>query len=216
MDLELAETILRRAGGLFAFTTLAVIFYGIWRGTRRPAGRMSGRAAGWLRSAVFYFLATTGFLVFSVCFWKPLPLNLLPGVRLALLIAGGLIYFPGIALVLWGRLVLGKMYFVSTSSGAQLYADHKLVVNGPFAIVRHPMYLGLVMAALGSLFLYHTWTTLAFAVFAPFVLRRAKREELALAAEFGEQWQDYCQQVPAFIPRPWKMKPTSDKRSDHD
>ena len=209
MNLELAEIILRGAGGLFAFTTLAVVFYGIWRGTRRPAGRTSGRAAGWLRSALFYFLATAGYVGISIGFWKPLPLDLVPGVHLILLIAGSLFYFPGLALVLWGRLALGKMYFVSTSFGAQLYADHRLVTHGPFAMVRHPMYLGLVVAALGSLFLYHTWTTLAYAIFAPFVLLRARREEIALAAEFRQEWNDYCRRVPAFIPRPWKMKPTS-------
>jgi protein-S-isoprenylcysteine O-methyltransferase Ste14 len=30
---------------------------------------------------------------------------------------------------------------------------------------------------------------------------RARREEQALAAEFGGQWQDYCKHVPAFLPR---------------
>jgi protein-S-isoprenylcysteine O-methyltransferase Ste14 len=198
--MEFAETLLRWLGGVLAYTALAVVFYGIWRGTRRPAGRTSGRAAGWLHSALFYFLATAGFLGFSIVFWKPLPLDLSPGLQLVLLIIGSLVYFPGIAFLLWARLVLGKMYFVSTSFGAQLYADHKLITSGPFAIVRHPMYLGLVAAALGSLMLYQTWTTLAFALFAPFVLRRARREEAALAAEFGEQWQEYCRRVPAFIP----------------
>jgi protein-S-isoprenylcysteine O-methyltransferase Ste14 len=93
------------------------------------------------------------------------------------------------------------MYFVSTSFGAQFFADHRLVTCGPFAIVRHPMYICLIAAALGGLFLYHTWTTLAFAVFAPFVYLRSRREELPLATEFGEGWQAYCQRVPAFLPR---------------
>jgi len=93
------------------------------------------------------------------------------------------------------------MYFVSTSFGAQLYADHKLVTNGPFAIVRHPMYVGLILAALGSLLIYLTWTTLAFVVFVPFVLLRARREEQVLAVEFGPEWQQYCKNVPAFLPR---------------
>jgi protein-S-isoprenylcysteine O-methyltransferase Ste14 len=68
------------------------------------------------------------------------------------------------------------------------------------------MYLGLVAAAVVSLLLYQTWTALAYALFAPFVLRRARGEEQALAAEFGEQWQEYCQRVPAFIPRLKKNK----------
>jgi protein-S-isoprenylcysteine O-methyltransferase Ste14 len=63
------------------------------------------------------------------------------------------------------------------------------------------MYLGLIAAALGSLMIYQTWTTLAYAVFAPFVLFRARREEIALALEFGEMWREYCRRVPAFFPR---------------
>jgi len=71
--------------------------------------------------------------------------------------------------------------------------------------VRHPMYAGLIAAAVGSLLLYLTWTALAFAIFAPFVMLRARREELVLSAEFGEAWQDYCRRVPAFLPRWRKM-----------
>ncbi len=200
MCFSIGETILRLGGGLLAYTTLAIVFYGIWRGTRRPAGRTSGRAAGWLHSAMFYAIAVAGFLAFSIYFWKPLSLDLPPGIDLVLLVAGSLVYFPGIAFLLWARLTLGKMYFVSTSFGAQLYADHRLVTNGPFAIVRHPMYLGLIAAALGSLLLYQTWTVLAYALLAPFVLRRAHREEQTLAAEFGEEWQEYCNRVPRFFP----------------
>ncbi len=104
-------------------------------------------------------------------------------------------------LVLWGRLALGKNYFVSTGFGAQLFAEHQLVTTGPFAIVRHPMYLGLTLAAWGGLLIYATWTTLLFALFAPLTAVRARREETILALAFGEQWREYCQRVPAFVPR---------------
>jgi hypothetical protein len=100
MNLELIERILRWSGGLLAYATLAVVFYGIWRGTRRPSGRTSGRAAGWLRSALFYFLATAGFLGLSIGFWKRLPLDLLPGGRLAFLVAGAILTFSGLAFLL--------------------------------------------------------------------------------------------------------------------
>jgi protein-S-isoprenylcysteine O-methyltransferase Ste14 len=117
-----------------------------------------------------------------------------------MLALGCLLYFPGMSLILWGRLVLAKNYFVSTGLGAQLFTEHQLVTNGPFAIVRHPMYTGLFLAALGSLLIYSTWTTLLFAFFAPFIYFRARREEAVLAVEFGEQWQQYCCRVPAFFP----------------
>ncbi|MBI1794361.1 MAG: isoprenylcysteine carboxylmethyltransferase family protein [Chloroflexi bacterium] len=205
MNPETIETSLHWFGGLTAWATLGVVLYGIWRGTRRPAGRTTGRAAGWLRSPLFYLCATALFVGSSVALWRPLPLVLSIQARAWMLALGSLAYFPGLAFFLWGRLALGKMYFVSTGFGAQLFASHQLVTHGPFAIVRHPMYLGLIAAAFGSLLIYQTWTTVLFAFFAPFILRRARREEQALAAEFGEEWQAYAANVPMFLPR-WKKK----------
>jgi len=175
MFLGIIGTVLCWIGGLLAFTTLGGILFGIWRGIHRQAGRTSGPAASWLRSAAFYLIATALFIAVSVLLWKPLPIPLSPRMRGLALVAGALIYFPGLAFVLWGRLALGSMCFVSTSLGAQLYADHQLVTRGPFAIVRHPVYLGLIAAAVGSLLLYQTWTTVAFSVFAPSLILRARR-----------------------------------------
>jgi protein-S-isoprenylcysteine O-methyltransferase Ste14 len=200
-DLARVEFLLGQVGGWLAFAILAIIFYGIGRGVLRPPGRTSGRAASWLRSGFFYLLASLAFLFISVYFWKPLPVDLSPSLHLTLLIIGCLLYFPGMGFLLWARLTLGKMYFVSTSLGAQLFADHRLITSGPFSIVRHPMYLGLLAASIGGLLLYHTWTTLGYALFTPFVLRRIRREEQALAAEFKDEWLSYCHRVPAFFPR---------------
>ncbi len=195
------ETIVRGLGSALAWGALGSLMFGIWRGARRPAGRAVGLAVGWLRSPLFYLLALVAFLGCSVFGWRSIPLELPTSLRIVVLIVGAMAYFPGMACLLWGRFTLGKMYFVSTGFGAQLYADHQLVTHGPFAIVRHPMYVGLISAAFGSLLIYQTWTTVAFAAFAPFVLRRARREEQALAAEFGDRWSTYCRRVPAFFPR---------------
>jgi len=201
VNLEIVDIIVRWMGGLLAYTTLGVVLYGIWRGTQRQAGRTTGRTGSWLRSPWFYL--TSSALFFGVCYfgWIPLPLNYSPPDRVGMLALGSLLYFPGMSFALWGRLALGKNYFASTGFGAQLFADHQLVTRGPFAIVRHPMYTGIFLAALGSLLIYPTWTTLLFACFAPLTSVRARREEAALSAEFGEQWQDYCHRVPAFFPR---------------
>jgi protein-S-isoprenylcysteine O-methyltransferase Ste14 len=201
MNLSLVELVVRWAGGLLAFATLGVVLYGIWRGTSRPVGRQVGSSPGLLHSPLFYLLASGAF--FGICFllWRPLPLALSPAGRVAALAFGSLLFFPGMGFVLWGRLALGRMYFVSTGMGAQLFADHRLVTHGPFAIVRHPMYAGLGVAVVGGLFLYPTWTLVALLLLPFGLMRRARREEQALATEFGEQWQDYCRRVPAFIPR---------------
>ena len=198
------EIVIQWLGALLAFFTLGFLLYSIWRGTQRQVGRKTGKTE-MLKSPFFYLIVSSLFLAAAWFGWIPLPLTVTPPLRTWILVAGALLYFPGLALVLWGRFILGKNYFVSTGLGAQLFSDHKLVTAGPYAFMRHPMYTGLILAAWGALFMYGTWTTVYFAIFAPFIAMRARREEQALAAEFGEQWMDYSQQVPAFIPR-WRRR----------
>jgi isoprenylcysteine carboxyl methyltransferase (ICMT) family protein YpbQ len=204
--LELIESILRWSGGLMAYATLGVVLLGIRRGTRRAVGQTSGRYAVWLRSPLFYLLVTLIFIGMGLLLWRPLPLSVAPEMRILMLAAGVLLYFPGLGFVLWGRFTLGDMYFVSTSQGAQLFSDHRLITSGPFAIVRHPMYLGVILAAFGGLLIFLTWTMVAFAFFAPCVLLRVRREERVLAAAFGKHWQEYCFRVPALFPRMWRKQ----------
>jgi protein-S-isoprenylcysteine O-methyltransferase len=97
----------------------------------------------------------------------------------------------------WTQVTLDTQW----SAQLQLRKNHHLITTGPYVRIRHLMYAGLMLAAWGSLLIYATWTTVYLAVFAPALLLRARREEQALAAEFAEQWQDYCKRVPAFFPR---------------
>ncbi|HOZ37566.1 MAG TPA: isoprenylcysteine carboxylmethyltransferase family protein [Anaerolineaceae bacterium] len=206
MTIVWIERIVRWLGGLLAYGTFAVILVGIWRGTHHQVGHSFGRAPSWLHSIWFYLITSMVFLGLCIIGWKPFPLKL-SGIFLgATLVIGALLYFPGLLLVLWGRLSLGRNYFTSTASGVQLFADHQLATNGPFAYLRHPMYLGLILAGFGSLLIFKTWTSLFFALFSPLVAFRAKREEQALAAEFGEQYLDYCSQVPGWFPRLRKLR----------
>ena len=194
-------SIIQWLGGLFAVIILALLLFGVWRGTQRKAGRTIGLKGRWLRSQWVYLGLCALFIGLAYLGWIPLPWKVPPTAHAWMLAIGSLLYFPGLALVLWGRLALGKSYFVSTGLSAQLFTGHQLVTSGPYAIIRHPMYIGLLLAAWGSLLIYATWTTAYFAVAAPAILMRSRREEAALAEEFGEQWQEYCRRVPALLPR---------------
>ncbi len=199
-DLDSLERAVRLLGGLAALATFVTVMAGILRAWRRPVGRESGSAPGLLRSPVFYLLASVAYAGLCLALWLPLPVTPSPVARILSLSAGGVLYTAGLALVLWGRLTLGSMYNVSYSFDAQLYADHRLVTRGPFAIVRHPMYLGILLAGLGGVLLYRTWTLVFFAANFLGLLVRARREERALAAEFGLAWRDYCRHVPFILP----------------
>ncbi len=203
MNLEIVEQWVRWVGGATVLVPLIAVFWGLWHGLHRPYGRTTGWAHRVLR-APFYLVVSILYFGLCLLIWKPLPLSLSQPARIIALALGALLYFPGLALLLWARLTLGEMYNVSSGFGVQLYAAQRLITHGPFAIVRHPMYLGLMMAALGGVLMYRTWTLAFLAVNSLFVAIRAWREEQALAAEFGVQWEAYCRRVPAWIPRLWR------------
>ena len=85
---------------------------------------------------------------------------------------------------------------------ARTRSDHQLVRTGPFAVVRHPIYL--------ALFLYMLSFGIAFGHFAQFIISvplyivgaaiRVREEEKLLRAQFGEEHALYVREVPAFFP----------------
>ena len=201
--LESIEKFVRRAAGAGMLVFMIMLYLGLWRGLRRAKGRTSGLAPKVLQGLLsFYALVPVSAIGLGLLYllWRPLRLTLSVPLRVAALIAGAALYFPGLALMLWGRLALGEMYSVSSGLGAQLYADHRLVTSGPFAFVRHPMYLGGQLAELGAFLIYRNWATMFIALSAPALMLRAKWEEEALEAQFGTEWTEYCRHVPFWIP----------------
>ena len=110
-------------------------------------------------------------------------------------------FLAGLCLALWARWALGGMYGVSTSSAAPLQSTHRLIRHGPYAWVRHPMYLGYWLVIAGVLLIYRTWTPLLLLmVCVPAFYRRARREDETLAQTFGADWQSYAARTTSLIP----------------
>lgn len=207
--MDTAERWTRRTGIAFMVATLATLLWGLWRGTKQSVGHKTSREPEMLRTPVFYFLASVGYFGLCMRLWRPLPQTFSCSARALALFLGALLYFPGLVLVLWGRLTLAQMYNVSSSFGAQLFADHRLITRGPFALVRHPMYLGILLIGIGGILLYRTWTFMFVLLHFPALWIRARREEQVLAAAFGEQWAAYSQRTPAWLPRFWQTQPST-------
>lgn len=196
-DLELWA---RRIGGVAGLATLAFAVWHMLHSVGRPAGRETGPGARFLRAPILA-LATLLFAAAMAWLWRPLPLALSTVVRWACLVLGALLYFPSLGLYLWGLRTLGTMFGPSTGFGVRLQAGHRLITAGPYALVRHPMYLAVMTVGISGLLLYRTWAMLAFAVAMLGLTVRARREEEALAAEFGAAWEAYRRRVPAWLPQ---------------
>lgn len=85
---------------------------------------------------------------------------------------------------------------------ARTRTDHELVRTGPFAMVRHPIYLAILLYLISIAAALGHWPQLLFAV--PLYLAgsaiRIRDEELLLRARFGEDHARYVREVPALIP----------------
>lgn len=194
------EHALRWLGALPAVALFVLALWGVSQSRGRRAGLAVGRWAGLARSPWFVLLGSVALVGVAYLLWRPLPLSLAPVPRVMALSVGVLLYFAGLGLWLWGRLTLGRMFAASTGFGVQLFAGQQLVTWVPYALVRHPMYLGLILAAWGALLLYRTWACAALAVSFLGLGRRAPLEERALAARFGPAWERYSRRVPAWLP----------------
>jgi protein-S-isoprenylcysteine O-methyltransferase Ste14 len=86
---------------------------------------------------------------------------------------------------------------------ARMRAEHSLVTRGPFARVRHPIYLAMLLLLIAwAIGLGHL---LALIIAVPLILIgtaiRVREEEKLLIAQFGEGYRAYARATPAFIPR---------------
>jgi len=200
MWLAQAERLTGAIGMAAILLTLATMFWGLWLSLRRIPGRKTGIPER-MMNRKFYLVGGT--LYFGLCYvlWRPVPVELSWWPRAIALALGVPLLFTGLALVVWGRLSLGRMYNVSSGFGVQLYSDQRLITDGPFSLVRHPMYLGILLTALGGILIYRNWTFAFLLGNFPGLFLRARNEEETLSLEFGERWAEYARRVPAWIPR---------------
>ncbi len=103
----------------------------------------------------------------------------------------------GLVIVLWARTVLGGNW----STDTVLKENHELIQVGPYRYVRHPIYSGLLLMALGAAIFYGRATGfVAFAIFFVTFWFRAHQEEKLLTEQFPETYPDYKARVKKFIP----------------
>lgn len=198
--LKYIDAVVDLVGLLALLLTFAEIMAGIARGLRQPTGAARGWLALLLGRRTFYLVAGGVYVALAARLWRPLPACGGKRRRLSRFV-GTLLYFPGLGLVVWSRRALGSMYGASTGFGARLYAGHRLITHGPYALVRHPLYLGLYMTAVGGILLYHTWTFVMILISFVGLPLRAQQEDALLAETFGPAWQQYARDVPGWLPR---------------
>jgi protein-S-isoprenylcysteine O-methyltransferase Ste14 len=174
----LLQVVYRVVSILFYSTVVLVLLL------RRPAVRR-------VSSVVAFAVALGGAFVLNVIILAPVTLT----GRTVLLVATALL-LVGQSITLWGLCTLRTSFSIVPEA-------RRLVTWGPYAYVRHPMYVGEFISALGMTVPVISGATVA--VFAFFVIlqwRRMLYEEYILAATFAD-YEAYARRTARLIPRVW-------------
>jgi protein-S-isoprenylcysteine O-methyltransferase Ste14 len=136
------------------------------------------------------------FLILMLIFQESTPLTLLIGFAVALI--GELIRF-------WGVSWAGSETRTTGGVGGTF-----LIISGPFAYVRNPLYVGNILLYLGlgimsfALFPYLQIVAIIFFFIQYYFI--VSEEEKYLREKFKDDYKDYCKNVPAFLPRLFPYK----------
>ncbi|MDH4568115.1 isoprenylcysteine carboxylmethyltransferase family protein [Pseudomonas sp. BN414] len=110
---------------------------------------------------------------------------------------GVFLFAAGGALRLWPVFVLGNRF----SGLVAIQPGHRLVTDGIYGVIRHPSYLGLMIASLGWALAFRSGIGLMLVVLTlPPLLARIHAEEALLRTEFGEEYEAYCARTSRLIP----------------
>lgn len=79
--------------------------------------------------------------------------------------------------------------------------EGRLATQGPYRLMRHPQYTGIMLAVAGQIIHWSTIVTLVlFPVIVLIYVRLAQKEETYMAARFGDRYLAYRRHVPMFFP----------------
>jgi protein-S-isoprenylcysteine O-methyltransferase Ste14 len=113
-------------------------------------------------------------------------------------VAGVILFAAGLLLRWWAIITLGRFFTVDVV----IEKDHEVVERGPFGVVRHPSYTGVLLAFLGFALTLRNWAAvliILLPIFAVFV-RRMNVEEEALSRALGSRYTEYMMRTKRLVP----------------
>jgi protein-S-isoprenylcysteine O-methyltransferase Ste14 len=110
---------------------------------------------------------------------------------------GAVLTATGLLFAVWARRHIGRNW----SATVTIKTGHELVTSGPYAIVRHPIYSGLLLAFAGTALARCEWRGIVALLIVLLALwRKLRLEERWMRERFGALYDDYARRVKALIP----------------
>jgi protein-S-isoprenylcysteine O-methyltransferase Ste14 len=179
------------------FPVVWIAFLVYWR--IRAAGTKSNQRA---ERAVAPILRTLVFVIVIVLLSVPriplpwLYLELWPQ-GIAPFWIGAAVTVASLLFAVWARHYLGKNW----SSEVTIKQGHELITSGPYALVRHPIYTGILGGFLGTaIALSQVRGLIGFVLIFLVLWAKFRREEEWMRSQFGETYATYAQHTTALVP----------------
>jgi protein-S-isoprenylcysteine O-methyltransferase Ste14 len=178
----------------FLFAALPWVILSVyWEHAAKTAAPAKSSESGASRSV--HVVLTNTAILFEVIQIPAIP-RFLP-LNLPILIVGVAISLLGLALAIWARRILGKHW----SGRITIKVDHELIRTGPYKLVRHPIYTGILAMYTGTAIVSGSCLALlALAMALVAYARKIRLEEANLRTAFGPAYESYCRESHALIP----------------
>jgi protein-S-isoprenylcysteine O-methyltransferase Ste14 len=172
---------------------------------RRAGGRITPdqqavqREGGWIvfiiRLVLFFGLIAFLVMYFLGAAWMEAFSIPLPG---WLRWFGFILGLFSVAFWTWTQIQLDTQW----SAQLQLKEDHHLVTTGPYAYIRHPLYLAMMGWAVSVSLLTANWIFVAVSALTVFgIVSRVPKEEQMMIEAFGDEYKAYMQRSGRFFPK---------------
>jgi len=109
-------------------------------------------------------------------------------------------YGWGIWLTHWAEVALGRQFSVEVT----IQAGHTLVTGGPYRLLRHPRYSGIILYMAGMALIFRSLLGLALVGgMALVLLWRIRDEDALLREQFGAEWEAWAARTRKLLPFVW-------------
>jgi protein-S-isoprenylcysteine O-methyltransferase Ste14 len=161
----------------------------------------AGRGGGRDRSFIPLTISVVGGLALGVAASRGAQGLALPGPGWLPVAAGLAVFALGLVLRAWAFHELGRFFKFTVV----VQPDHEVVDTGPYRVIRHPSYTGLLTAELGLGIALGTWLSIPACVLPPLIAFcvRLLTEEQVLARELGAPYRSYMARTKRLIPGIW-------------
>jgi protein-S-isoprenylcysteine O-methyltransferase Ste14 len=154
------------------------------------AGAKRGSRPGWSRPAGLVIIVLGGLVIRLLHISRtPVHSQVLQGV-------GVVIFLSGLAFAVWARVHLGRNWGMPMSE----HEEPELVTSGPYRVVRHPIYSGILLGLLGSALATYPGWLIVVGIATAYFAYSAREEERFLTRAFPSAYPAYRAHTKMLIP----------------